>query len=93
MGSDTISKQELHSSVLFDADLIVSDSFSQSRERGEIHHALNDDLPFNRVIELGEIILGKKEGRTNDAQITVADLTGVAVQDIQIAKVVLDNLE
>ena len=31
--------------------------------------------------------------RTNDAQITVADLTGVAVQDIQIAKVVLDNLE
>ena len=45
------------------------------------------------MIELGEIILGKKEGRTNDAQITVADLTGVAVQDIQIAKVVLDNLE
>ena len=32
------------------------------------------------------------KGRINQEQITVADLTGVAVQDIQISKAVLRNL-
>ena len=93
MGSDTILKQELDSSVLLNADLIISDSLSQSHERGEIHHALNDGLPINRVVELGHIISGHKKGRSNDEQISVADLTGVAVQDIQIAKAILDNID
>jgi ornithine cyclodeaminase len=34
------------------------------------------------------VIGGRAEGRTADAQITVADLTGVAVQDIKIAEAV-----
>ena len=93
MGSDTILKQELDSSVLLNADLIISDSLSQSHERGEIHHALNDRLPINRVLEIGDIISGQKKGRSNDEQISVADLTGVAVQDIQIAKAILDNID
>jgi ornithine cyclodeaminase len=44
------------------------------------------------VVELGEIINGDKEGRTSEKQITIADLTGVAVQDIQISKAVLAHL-
>ena len=60
MGSDTILKQELDSSVLLNADLIISDSLSQSHERGEIHHALKDGLSINRVIELGDIISGQE---------------------------------
>jgi ornithine cyclodeaminase len=44
------------------------------------------------VVELGDIISGKKTGRTSDSQITIADLTGVAVQDIQISKAVLKYL-
>ncbi len=66
---------------------------SQSHERGEIHHALKDGLSINRVIELGDIISGQKRGRGNDEQISIADLTGVAVQDIQIAKAILDNID
>ena len=42
--------------------------------------------------ELGAVISGEKTGRQNDSEISVADLTGVAVQDIQIAKSVLLNL-
>jgi len=34
---------------------------------------------------MGEIIAGKSITRTNNSQITIADLTGVAVQDIKIA--------
>ena len=44
------------------------------------------------LVELGEIISGKVPGRTAEDQITVADLTGVAVQDIQIAKAVYEGL-
>ncbi len=44
------------------------------------------------LIELGDVITGRQSGRTSDEQITIADLTGVAVQDIQIAKAVHEAL-
>ena len=40
------------------------------------------------VVELGDVISGRVPGRTSEDQITVADLTGVAVQDIKIAEAV-----
>ena len=42
------------------------------------------------IIELGNILDEKASGRTAEGQITIADLTGVAVQDIQIAKAVFE---
>ena len=89
MGSDTLEKQELDTQILRRADIVVVDSLSQSRERGEVYQAsMSGDLNMDEVIELGGAIAGGKRIRTSDEQITVADLTGVAVQDIQIAKVV-----
>ena len=44
------------------------------------------------VRELGEVIVDPALQRTADSQITVADLTGVAVQDIQISKAVYQIL-
>ena len=89
MGSDTPIKHELAPDVLQKADLVVVDSISQCRERGELHHAmLAKTIHETDVIELGRIIANQTSGRTSDEQITVADLTGVAVQDIQIAKAV-----
>jgi ornithine cyclodeaminase len=41
---------------------------------------------------LGNVIKNPEIGRTSEDQITVADLTGVAIQDIQIAKMVNDAL-
>ena len=90
MGSDTHDKQELHADILQGADLVVADSISQCLERGEIHQALNSNaIAETDLVELGSIIAGDVAGRTSDDQITVADLTGVAVQDIQISKAVL----
>jgi ornithine cyclodeaminase len=40
----------------------------------------------------GKVIENKALQRTSDEQITVADLTGVAVQDIQICKIVSNSL-
>ena len=89
VGSDTSSKQELATAILGRADLVVADSISQCLERGEIHQALKTKkLSRSDIVELGSIIAGDAAGRTTDQQVTVADLTGVAVQDIQIAKAV-----
>ena len=41
--------------------------------------------------ELGEIVLGIKEGRTNRDQITFFKSVGVAVQDAVAARIALNN--
>ena len=90
MGSDTPNKQELGSNVLSKADLVIADSRSQCEVRGEIHHAIRKNaVSMDSIAELGEIINGDRQGRIPSSEITVADLTGVAVQDIQISKAVL----
>ncbi len=93
MGSDTAEKQELDAKILGAADIVVADSLSQCQERGEIYQALlSGDLEMSQVVELGSAIgLAIASGgriRTSVDQVTVADLTGVAVQDVQIAKAV-----
>lgn len=93
VGSDTREKQELDATILARADVVVADSLAQCRVRGEIAHALAaGEIPDGKAIELGAVLSGDVAGRTSDEQITVADLTGVAVQDIQIAQAVLDRL-
>jgi ornithine cyclodeaminase len=42
--------------------------------------------------ELGQILAGSKSGRTSEAQLTIADLTGVGFQDTAIASAALDLL-
>ena len=93
VGSDTPHKQELEAGILNRADLVVADSISQCMARGEIYQAINAmQLTQDRPVELGKILTGEVQGRTHEAQITVADLTGVAVQDIKIASLVYQAL-
>jgi len=91
MGSDTSDKQEVDSLVLAKADLVVADSISQCQVRGEIYQALkNKAIQQSDVVELGDVI-ANGAGRTSEDQITIADLTGVAVQDIKIAEAVYES--
>jgi len=94
VGSDTPEKQELDSAILKAANVVVADSITQCLERGEISRAIqNGVLTAKDPVELGDVITGKARGRTDDDQITVADLTGVAVQDIQIATAVHEAIK
>jgi ornithine cyclodeaminase len=94
MGSDTVEKQELEIGILGKADIVVADSIEQCLVRGEIHRALAGGvLQEGDVRELGNVIADPALQRTDDSQITVADLTGVAVQDIQISKAVYQILK
>ncbi len=89
IGSDTSEKQELDSELLHRSDLLIADSISQSKSRGEIYRAVKDNkVTLKKSIELGIAIQSKTLQRNNNHQITIADLTGVAVQDIMIAEAV-----
>ena len=93
MGSDTETKQELGPALIASADAVIGDSLAQCRERGEIHQAIKAGaFDIARARELGAVISGKAPGRRSPDDITIADLTGVAVQDIAISKAVLERI-
>ncbi len=91
LGSDGPDKQELEAAALGHADLLVVDSRSQCARIGELHHALEAGVvaSVEDVVELGEITGGVREGRTSEDQLTICDLTGVGVQDVASAAVVM----
>jgi len=94
VGSDTNKKQELESKILAKADVVIADSIPQSKSRGEVFRAVQDKvIGQDKVFELGKAIQDKSLHRQNDEQITVADLTGVAVQDMMIAKAVYTSFK
>jgi ornithine cyclodeaminase len=89
VGSDTPHKQEVDSGLFEILDIVVADSIPQCMTRGEIHQAIKaGTLDKEKIIELGASLASGTSPRINDDQITLADLTGVAVQDIQISKAV-----
>ena len=89
MGSDTPKKNEIDPTILERAALVVADSIPQCLLRGEIRAAIAAGaLSREDIVELGNLI-AEKACRHSPDDITVADLTGVAVQDIMIAKAVV----
>ena len=94
IGSDSPEKNEVDYNIFKIADLIVADSISQCLVRGEISHGIKSGVITEKNIkELGSLINSKGNYRCQSDQITIADLTGVAVQDIQIAKAVFKECE
>ena len=92
LGADGPDKRELEPEVLARADVLVVDSRSQCARIGELHHAVDAGLmDASRAIELGEICDGRRPGRTSPEQLTVCDLTGVGVQDVAAAEMVMER--
>jgi ornithine cyclodeaminase len=93
VGSDTPEKIELDPKILQKADIVVADSVEQCLTRGEISQAMKAGvLKKEDISELGNVIVHEELQRSSEDQITVADLTGVAIQDIQISKAVCQAL-
>jgi len=93
VGSDAPGKQELDPSILGKADKVVADRLEQCLAYGEIHHAVRAGVLREADVyaELGEIVAGMKKGRESEDEVTVADLTGVGVQDAAVANRVVDE--
>jgi ornithine cyclodeaminase/alanine dehydrogenase len=86
LGADAPGKQELDPLILSDAKVIIDD-WEQATESGEVNVPLHRGAYRREQIHgtLGEVLAGKKPGREGD-EITVFDSTGLAIQDLALAK-------
>ena len=90
VGSDEPTKRELAPDVLARAGVVAVDDRRQAASFGELHHAIEAGLRAEEdVVTLGDLLEGVAPGRIRDDDITVADLTGVGVQDAAIAALVV----
>ncbi len=94
VGSDSPGKQELDPVILKNAKRIIVDSRLQCFEYGETFCALNAGMiAKSQVEELGELVAGYKPARETEDEITIADLTGLGIQDLEIALGIKQLLE
>jgi ornithine cyclodeaminase/alanine dehydrogenase len=91
MGADAPGKQELDPKILAEATVVLDD-VAQATESGEVNVPLHQGVYKREQIygTLGEIVAGKKKGRVG-TEITVFDSTGLAIQDLALARVAVEE--
>jgi ornithine cyclodeaminase len=90
-GSNALIRQELSEATLKRCDLIAVDSVPTAlAEAGDLLPLLEKGrLHPRQMVELGEVIIGRHAGRSNNEQITVFESQGMAIQDLAVALRVL----
>jgi alanine dehydrogenase len=94
VGADAPGKQELDPSILKEAIVVVDDP-EQAASSGEINVPIRKGMYNIEEVHgtLPQVVLGKKDGRTDDRVITVFDSTGIAVEDIAVAKLLFEKAQ
>ncbi|ELY46308.1 alanine dehydrogenase [Natronorubrum sulfidifaciens] len=92
IGADAEGKHELADELL-QAARIVIDDHEQCTHSGEINVPYHEGVLTDDDIhgEIGELVVGAKDGRTDETGVTVFDSTGLAIQDVAAAHVVYEN--
>lgn len=93
VGADNEDKQELDPALLTAKNKVVVDVLQQCASIGDLHHAIAAGTVTASAVhaELGEIVCGKKPGRTSTGEITIFDSTGMALQDVASAAMVYEQ--
>jgi alanine dehydrogenase len=93
MGADGAGKAEADDAELTRAR-VFCDDWEQASHGGELAHAVEAGLlTRDDVVDLGKVLTGAAEGRQSDADITLFDSTGLAIQDLAIALAALERLD
>jgi alanine dehydrogenase len=92
VGADSRGKQEIDPTLIASAILVV-DVLEQCAEIGELQHALAAGLMTREQVhaELGDVVAGRRPGRTHRDEITVFDSSGTALQDVAAAIAVYER--
>lgn len=85
VGADTKGKRELPSGVLEQAQVFTDDA-GQSRSIGEAQWA-----PEAQPMELGALLSGRTRWRRAPGDVTVFDMTGIALQDLVVARYLFER--
>lgn len=91
IGADGPGKEELDPLIIRRASVFVDDR-TQALHSGEINVPVTQGLfsPDDIAGTIGEVIIGKT-GRRSAGEITVFDSTGLAIQDLAIAKIAMER--
>ncbi|MBN1984096.1 MAG: hypothetical protein JW795_21380 [Chitinivibrionales bacterium] len=93
IGSHTPNARELDTAIV-KRSRFIADSFDACmKEAGDILIPLQEGAvdKSHMYAELGELVTGKKSGRTNEKEITLFKSNGLAIQDVAAAKLVYDK--
>ena len=91
MGTDTKGKQEVDAGLVANAS-IFTDEIEQAVTIGECQHAFSQGrLDRSRITPIGAVLAGDHQGRSAADEITLFDGTGIALQDLAVASVVVEQ--
>ncbi|HEV8239326.1 MAG TPA: ornithine cyclodeaminase family protein [Thermoanaerobaculia bacterium] len=92
VGADNEEKHELAPGLLAKS-VVIADVLAQCEGMGDLHHAIAAGAMRREEVraELGEVIAGRRPGRTSDDEVVVFDSTGMALQDVAAAVVVYER--
>jgi len=93
IGSHTPNARELDTAIIRRSTLVADSYEACLKEAGDIMIPIQEGIIDKSHIhaELGEIIVGKKAGRTRENEITLFKSNGLAIQDAAAAKLVYDK--
>lgn len=92
VGADLTGKQEIESAI-FAGARVFGDDTAQCFNVGECEKPHKEGILKELNGEIGAVIAKAAEGRTSDEDITIFDSTGIALQDLASAAVVLREAE
>jgi alanine dehydrogenase len=91
MGADGPGKAEIAVEELLRARVVV-DEWEQASHNGDIARAVEArGLRREDVSELGRVLLEEEPGRADEHDVTLFDSTGLAVQDLAVARAVYER--
>lgn len=93
IGAFTPKMCEIPSEIIAQAKVFVDSLDAAKAEAGDIIQAIDKGVFTweNVAGEIGEVVLGQKQGRIKDDEITVFKSVGIAVQDAYAAHAILKN--
>jgi alanine dehydrogenase len=94
VGADAPGKQELDPSIIKES-IVVVDDIKQASGSGEINVPIQKGIYSVGEVygTLAEVVAGKKKGRAHNNDVTVFDSTGIAVEDIAVAKLLFEKAQ
>jgi ornithine cyclodeaminase/alanine dehydrogenase-like protein (mu-crystallin family) len=93
MGADGPGKSEIAVEEMARARMF-SDDWEQASHNGDLAHAVAAGaITKDDVTELGAVLAGRAAGRESPEDITIFDSTGLAIQDLAIARAAMEHVD
>lgn len=91
-GVNSMDKREIDLETIRRAEVVVVDSREVAQvESGDLLPAIEAGLIYwENLADLGDILVGRRQGRTSEREITLFKSHGMCIQDLYVGKHVLD---